>query len=42
LNNKIREEAERQKRRVEMDKVLLRHLPAWHPKRKEAEEQGLI
>jgi four helix bundle protein len=42
LNDKTRQEAEREKRRLEFDKVLLRHLPAWHPKRKEAEENGLI
>jgi hypothetical protein len=42
LNDKTRQESEREKRRLEFDKVLLRHLPAWHPKRKEAEENGLI
>jgi four helix bundle protein len=42
LNDKSRKEADRQKRRAEMDKIILKHLPAWHPKRKEAEEQGLI
>ncbi len=42
LNRKTREEAERQKRAEAFEKELLRRLPAWHPKRKEAEEKGLI
>ena len=42
LRVKSRQETEREKRRLEFDKMLPRHLPAWHPKRKEAEENGLI
>jgi hypothetical protein len=42
LNNKTRAEAEGKKRADAFNVKLLRHLPAWHPKRKEAEEQGLI
>lgn len=42
LNEKTRAAADKQKRLAALDKELLRQLPAWHPKRKEAEEQGLI
>lgn len=42
LTDKTRAEAERKKRADAFNVTLLRHLPAWHPKRKEAEEQGLI
>ena len=42
LNDKSRKDAERKKRAAECEKELLRRLPAWHPKRKEAEENGLI
>jgi hypothetical protein len=42
LNNKTRAEAEGKRRADAFNVELLRHLPAWHPKRKEAEEQGLI
>lgn len=42
LNDKTRAAADKQKRLAALDKELLRRLPAWHPKRKEAEEQGLI
>jgi four helix bundle protein len=42
LTDKSRHEAEQKKRAQALDVALLRHLPAWHPKRKEAEEQGLI
>lgn len=42
LTEKSRREADQKKRAVAFDATLLRHLPAWHPKRKEAEEKGLI
>jgi four helix bundle protein len=42
LTARARAEAEQKKRREEFEKELLRRLPAWHPKRKEAEEQGLM
>jgi four helix bundle protein len=42
LNTKSRETAAQAKRSAEIEKVLLRNLPEWHPKRKEAEEMGLI
>ncbi len=42
LTAKTRQAAEQKKRADAFDVKLLRHLPAWHPKRKEAEEKGLI
>jgi len=42
LNDRVRKEAADRQRASEFEKELLRRLPAWHPKRKEAEEQGLI
>ena len=42
LTDKSRAEGDKKKRAVALDKELIRRLPAWHPKRKEAEEQGLI
>lgn len=42
LTDKSRAEDDKKKRVVAFDKELLRKLPAWHPKRKEAEERGLI
>lgn len=42
LTDKSRAEDERRKRARALDITLLKHLPAWHPKRKEAEEKGLI
>ena len=42
LTEKSRREAGQKKRAQAFDVTLLRHLPAWHPKRKEAEEKGLI
>lgn len=42
LTDKSRREDKRKKRASVLDAALLRHLPAWHPKRKEAEEKGLI
>ena len=42
LTDKSRQEFEQKKRATEFNKKLLRYLPASHPKRKEAEEQGLI
>src|SRR6266705_929611 len=42
LTDKSWREADQKKRAVTFDVTLLRHLPAWHPKRKEAEEKGLI
>lgn len=42
LNDKTRQAMEQKKRADACNLMLLRHLPAWHPKRKEAEEQGLI
>ena len=42
LNAKTRAQDDQKKRAAEFDKTMLRQFPAWHPKRKEAEEQGLI
>jgi four helix bundle protein len=42
LTDKSRREDDKQKRAAAFEKELLRKLPAWHPKRKEAEEQGFI
>ncbi len=42
LNDRVRKELEDKQRAARFDKELLRRLPAWHPKRKEAEQQGLI
>lgn len=42
LNTKSRQADEQRKRSAEFDKKLLRMLPANHPRRKEAEERGLI
>ncbi len=42
LTDRSRAEDERQKRVAAFEKELLRRLPAWHSKRKEAEEDGLI
>ena len=42
LTDKSRREDEQKKRAAAFDVTLLRHLPAGHPKRKEAEEKGLI
>ncbi|MBI5388329.1 MAG: four helix bundle protein [Verrucomicrobia bacterium] len=42
LTDKSRREDERKKRATAFEKELLRRLPAWHPKRKEAEERGLV
>ena len=42
LTDKSRAESDKKKRAAAFDVTLLRHLPAWHPKRKEAEEKGLI
>jgi four helix bundle protein len=42
LTDKSRRAHEQKKRAQAFDITLLRHLPAWHPKRKEAEERGLI
>jgi len=42
LTDKSRREDERKKRAAAFDVTLLKHLPAWHPKRKEAEEKGII
>jgi four helix bundle protein len=42
LTDKSRREDDQKKRAAEFDRELLRRLPAWHPKRKEAEERGLI
>jgi four helix bundle protein len=42
LNDKTRRADEQKKRAQAFDITLLKHLPAWHPKRKEAEESGLI
>jgi len=42
LNDRTRQEFEAERRAVEMQKRLLRALPAWHPKRKEAEADGII
>ena len=42
LTDKSRREFEQKKRADAFNVTLLRHLPAWHPKRKEAEEKGLI
>jgi len=42
LNDKSRQADDQKKRASAFQKELLRKLPAWHPKRKEAEERGLI
>lgn len=42
LTDKARADDERKQRAAAFDRMLLKHLPVWHPKRKEAEEQGLI
>ena len=42
LNDRVRKEQEDKQRATDFEKELLRRLPAWHPKRKEAEEKGLI
>src|SRR5947207_6980396 len=42
LNAKTRAQDDQKKRAVEFEKTVLRQLPAWHPKRKEAEEEGRI
>jgi len=42
LTDKSRREDEQKKRAAAFEKELIRRLPAWHPKRKEAEEQGRI
>lgn len=42
LNDRVRREAHDKQRAAEFGKELLRQLPAWHPRRKEAEEKGLI
>lgn len=42
LTDKSRAADDKRKRAAELDKELIRRLPAWHPKRKEAEESGLI
>jgi four helix bundle protein len=42
LNERVRKDAEQRKRSEDFQRTLLRHLPEWHPKRKEAEEKGLI
>ncbi|MGB7749337.1 MAG: four helix bundle protein [Verrucomicrobiia bacterium] len=42
LNDKSRQADDQKKRAAAFQKELLRKLPAWHPKRKEAEEKGLI
>ena len=42
LNDRTRRDQDQKKRAMEFNKKLLRFLPAGHPKRKEAEEQGLI
>ncbi len=42
LNDKSRQADDQKKRASTFQTELLRKLPAWHPKRKEAEERGLI
>jgi len=42
LNDRVRNDVEKEKRATAFEKELLRKLPAWHPKRREAEEKGLI
>jgi four helix bundle protein len=42
LTEKSRKADNQKKRADAFDKELLRKLPAWHPKRKDAEERGLI
>jgi four helix bundle protein len=41
VNDRVRQEAAGKKRAAEFEKELVRRLPAWHPKRKAAAEQGL-
>jgi four helix bundle protein len=42
LNDRVRREADDKRRAAAFEKELLRRLPEWHPKRKEAVEKGLI
>jgi len=42
LTDKSRREDDKKKRVASFDRELIRRLPEWHPKRKEAEEKGLI
>jgi four helix bundle protein len=42
LTQKTREEDERRKRADAFQQELLRRLPSWHPRRKQAEENGEI
>jgi four helix bundle protein len=42
LNDKSRQADDQKKRAVDLDKKLVRMLPPGHPRRKEAEERGLI
>jgi four helix bundle protein len=42
LNERTRREYEGKRRAENLHKELLRRLPAWHPKRKEAEADGLL
>ncbi len=42
LNERTRRDFEQKQRSTEFDKKLLRMLPANHPRRKDAEERGLI
>ena len=42
LTEKSRQADDQKKRVANFQKELLRKLPAWHPKRKDAEERGLI
>lgn len=42
LNERVRQQEESRRRAEAFEKKLLRMLPAWHPKRKEAEERGLL
>lgn len=42
LNDKSRQADDQKKRASAFQIELLRKLPAWHPKRKDAEERGLI
>jgi len=42
LNDRVKRDLADNKRFAEFEKELLRRLPAWHPKRKEANEKGII
>lgn len=42
LSDRSRREFDQKKRAMELDKLLLTKLPANHPRRREAEERGLI